>query len=219
MALDGRSPSPSISDLESACLYFAYGSNMNLTQMAQRCPESVIFAKGALCNYKWQTNSRGGGNVIQGNTEDVVHGIVFIISSSEVEALRRYEGVDKQFFVEKKLVIELEAISDPRFSRQKTADVVKVLATKDSDYGKHTILATKRPTSSDEICQVETRLSGSHEALVYISTPMYRSPGAITNDYSRRMQQAIADARLLGLSEDYLTYTLGPLISRKETDA
>lgn len=134
---------------------------MNLTQMAQRCPESVIFAKGALCNYKWQTNSRGGGNVIQGNTEDVVHGIVFIISSSEVEALRRYEGVDKQFFVEKKLVIELEAISDPRFSRQKTADVVKVLATKDSDYGKHTILATKRPTSSDEICQVETRLSGT----------------------------------------------------------
>lgn len=48
---------------------------------------------------------------------------------------------------------------------------------------------------------------------------MYRSPGAITNEYSRRMQQAIADARLLGLSEDYLTYTLGPLIFRKETDA
>lgn len=48
---------------------------------------------------------------------------------------------------------------------------------------------------------------------------MYRSPSAITNEYSRRMQQAIADARLLGLSEDYLTYTLGPLISRKETDA
>ncbi|KAF7166696.1 hypothetical protein CNMCM5623_000240 [Aspergillus felis] len=217
MALDGHSPS--ISDPESGYLYFAYGSNMHLQQMAQRCPGSVIFAKGALRNYKWQTNSRGGGNVLQGTADDVVHGIVFKIPSCEIEALRRYEGVDKQFFVEQKLVIELEAISDPELSRQKTVDVVEMLAKKNCDHGQHDISATMRPTSSNEICQAGPRLSGSIEALVYISTPMYSSPGTIRDEYSGRMQLAIADARFLGLSEDYLAYSLGPLISRKDTNA
>ncbi|KAL4812564.1 hypothetical protein BDW67DRAFT_193562 [Aspergillus spinulosporus] len=210
---------PSLSDPEPGYLYFAYGSNMHLKQMAQRCPESVIFAKGVLRNYKWQTNSRGGGNVLPGNADDVVQGIVFKTPPCEIEALRQYEGVDKQFFVEKKLVIELQAISNPRLSGQKTADVVRVLAKKDSDHGQHDLSATMRPTSSDEICQVETRLLGSHEALVYISTPMYRSPGTIRDEYSERMQLAIADARFLGLSEDYLTYSLAPLIFCKETNA
>ncbi|KAJ5212479.1 uncharacterized protein N7498_004125 [Penicillium cinerascens] len=217
MAPDGHLRS--ISDPESGYLHFAYGSNMHLKQMAQRCPESVIFAKGALRNYKWQTNSRGGGNVLLGNADDVVHGIVFKIPSCEIEALRRYEGVDKQFFVEQKLVIELEAISDPELSRQKTVDVVEVLAKQNSDHGQHDISATMRPARSNEICQAETRLPGSHEALVYISTPMYSSPGTIRDEYRRRMQLAIADARFFGLSEDYLTCSLGPLISCKDTDA
>jgi hypothetical protein len=90
-----------------------------------------------------------------------VHGIVFKIPSYEIEALRRYEGVDKQFFVEQRLVVELEAISDPGLSRQKSVDVVEVLAKKNSDHGQHDFSATMRPTSSNEICQVENRLSGT----------------------------------------------------------
>lgn len=153
--------SHSISDPVSGYLYFAYGSNMHLEQMAKRCPESAILAKGALRNYKWQTNSRGGGNVLRGNADDVVHGIVFKVPACEIEALRRYEGVDKGLFIERKLVIELEAISDPNLSLQKTLDVVEAQAKKLSDYGQHDIPATMRPTSSNEIPQIDTRISGT----------------------------------------------------------
>lgn len=38
-------------------LYIAYGSNLNLTQMAARCPSAKVYAKGVLNN--WELVYRG----------------------------------------------------------------------------------------------------------------------------------------------------------------
>jgi hypothetical protein len=137
MSLTGRPssiPGPELEDL-----YFAYGSNMHLQQMAKRCPDSTIFAKGTLRNYKWQVNSRGGGNVVEGGPEDIVQGIVFKVSSSDLQALRCCEGVEKQHFIEEKLAIEVERILEPEFRDRRTVEVVEMLAQCNSGHGQSKI--------------------------------------------------------------------------------
>ena len=76
-------------------LYFAYGSKMHLQQLAARCHNSRLFAKGILRGYKWQINSRGRANVIKGSQEDFVEGIASTVSPSDVQALRQFEGVKR----------------------------------------------------------------------------------------------------------------------------
>ena len=88
-----KHPSLGPQELEAERLYFAYGSNMHLQQMAARCHDSRLFAKGILRGYKWQINSRGGAKMIKGSLKDFVEGIAFTVSPSDVQALRNYEGV------------------------------------------------------------------------------------------------------------------------------
>ena len=109
-------------------LYFSFGSNMQLKQMAARCPDSRLYGKGILPAYKWQINNRGGGNVIEGNREDFVEGIIFTVPTSEVQTLRHYEGVKKGFYAECKLDIEVQRISDTALEGRKTADAAAILA-------------------------------------------------------------------------------------------
>ena len=49
--------------------YFAYGSNLHLAQMAQRCPGSKFVGKATLSGYEWQIYSRGVANVIKSGTD------------------------------------------------------------------------------------------------------------------------------------------------------
>ena len=121
-----QSPGTEVSGADK--LYFSYGSNMHLQQMASRCPDSKLFAKGTLRSYKWQINSRGGANVIEGKPEDFVEGIVFTVSSSDVEALRRYENVERKFYAEREFEIEVERIRDTALQGRTPADAARFLA-------------------------------------------------------------------------------------------
>ena len=109
-------------------LYFSYGSNMHLQQMAARCPDSRLFAKGILRSYKWQINSRGGANVVEGHQEDFVEGIVFTVSPSDVQALRHYENVERKFYAETEFEIEVERIRDTALEGRTPADAARILA-------------------------------------------------------------------------------------------
>uniref|UniRef100_A0A0D2Y0V7 gamma-glutamylcyclotransferase n=1 Tax=Fusarium oxysporum (strain Fo5176) TaxID=660025 RepID=A0A0D2Y0V7_FUSOF len=64
-----------MSDLP-AQLYFAYGSNLWLQQMASRCPESYYVGRAVLLDHRWQINSRGFANVIPCSGYNV-HGLVY----------------------------------------------------------------------------------------------------------------------------------------------
>lgn len=115
-------------------MYFSYGSNIHLQQMAARCRDSRLFGKGTLRNYKWQINSRGGANVIEGSREDFVEGIVFTVSPSDIRALRNYEGVKQQFYAETKLDIQVERLLDTTLEGRKPADAAEILALYNSKF-------------------------------------------------------------------------------------
>ena len=117
-------------------LYFAYGSNMYLPQMAVRCRESTLFARGILRKYRWQTNSLGGGNVVEAGEDDSVEGILFTLPPSDLEILRRYEGIEWGYFVEKEIDVEVEPVSETAQGGRsmKPADVAEHMTHHSSEF-------------------------------------------------------------------------------------
>ncbi|KAF5532981.1 AIG2 family [Fusarium mexicanum] len=75
-----------------AQLYFAYGSNLWLQQMASRCPESYYIGRAVLMDHRWQINSRGFANIIPCSGYNV-HGLVYQVSVDDEARLDRNEGV------------------------------------------------------------------------------------------------------------------------------
>jgi gamma-glutamylcyclotransferase (GGCT)/AIG2-like uncharacterized protein YtfP len=73
-------------------LYFAYGSNMAVSQMRQRCPGFRRLGKASLSGYKWIITTRGYANIVA-DEYATVEGILYELSCGDEEALDRYEGV------------------------------------------------------------------------------------------------------------------------------
>ena len=72
-------------------LYFAYGSNLDLEQMAQRCPDAEIVGPVRLENYELRFRGSGFATVApkKGST---VHGLVWKLTPNCEQSLDRYEG-------------------------------------------------------------------------------------------------------------------------------
>ena len=72
--------------------YFAYGSNMDSEQMAQRCPGAERVGVAVLPDYRVLINAQGVATVIpvEGGS---VFGLLWRLSEKDVESLDRYEGV------------------------------------------------------------------------------------------------------------------------------
>jgi gamma-glutamylcyclotransferase len=87
-------------------LYFAYGSNLWLKQMALRCPDSVKVGTGILDSHKWGITSRGYANVYP-SSNDVVYGIIYTLSGADEVDLDRYEGVSGGCYIKKDLDVTL----------------------------------------------------------------------------------------------------------------
>lgn len=118
----------SSSDSSHVRYYFTYGSNMHLQQMAQRCEESILYSKGRLEGYKWQVNSRGGANIVEGDGADFVEGLIFTVSSRDLDSLRRHEKISEGYFVEKEIDINIEKLSILHFEKQKTTRIADEMA-------------------------------------------------------------------------------------------
>lgn len=77
--------------------YFAYGSNMNHTQMKQRCPASKFIKRAFLENHKLvfdgysNTKNAAVANIVMSSGELVWSG-VFQISEKDLTSLDFYEG-------------------------------------------------------------------------------------------------------------------------------
>lgn len=85
--------------------YLAYGSNMNINQMSERCPGAKLFAKGIVRDYKLQFRGRGHANIFksQGNNLNVV---VWEISQDCEKALDLYESFP-DYYIKKELQVDL----------------------------------------------------------------------------------------------------------------
>lgn len=76
-------------------LYFAYGSNMNLNQMAFRCPDAEVVESVRLEGYRLAFRTNGGGNgvaTILPEEGSYVDGVLWRISERDEQHLDHYEG-------------------------------------------------------------------------------------------------------------------------------
>lgn len=76
-------------------LYFAYGSNLNIAQMARRCPRATPIRAFALKD--WQLVFRGVADIVQ-KSGAVVWGGVWDITDECERALDRYEGLSSGLY-------------------------------------------------------------------------------------------------------------------------
>lgn len=79
-------------------LYVAYGSNMNLEQMAFRCPNSKIVGNGKLRGWKLVFNIHA--DVIGGKESDIVPVVVWNIADEDWRMLDMYEGYPSYYVKE-----------------------------------------------------------------------------------------------------------------------
>ncbi len=82
-------------------LYFAYGSDINLDQMAYRCPDARVVGPVTLEGY--ELLSRRGGFATIGPCEgSKVHGLLWSITQECERSLDHYEGYPR--FYDKRMV-------------------------------------------------------------------------------------------------------------------
>ena len=76
--------------------YFAYGSNLCVTQMAQRCPDAVDPRPALLRDHDWLINERGVATVEPFSGTEV-HGVLWQVSDRDLATLDRAEGVPARY--------------------------------------------------------------------------------------------------------------------------
>lgn len=90
-------------------LYIAYGSNLNLAQMATRCPSARVYAKGILNN--WELVYRGAEKnshaTIKRKSGSIVPVLVWEIQSIDEYRLDIYEGYPRYYF-KKNIMVDIE---------------------------------------------------------------------------------------------------------------
>jgi phage replication-related protein YjqB (UPF0714/DUF867 family) len=76
--------------------YFAYGSNLCVRQMAQRCPDAANPRRAVLADHDWLINQRGVATVepLPGTQ---VHGVVWQLSDHDLATLDSAEGVPARY--------------------------------------------------------------------------------------------------------------------------
>lgn len=84
-------------------LYFAYGSNLDIEQMRQRCPSARVIGVGRLSDHRLAfsrySDSRGGGVAdIVPDEGQVVWGLLYDVSERDLKGnLDRYEGYPRHY--------------------------------------------------------------------------------------------------------------------------
>ena len=81
--------------------YIAYGSNLNLAQMAARCPSARVYAKGVLNN--WELVYRGSKRNSHCSTVPV---LVWEIQPIDEYRLDIYEGYPRYYF-KKNIMVDI----------------------------------------------------------------------------------------------------------------
>lgn len=72
--------------------YFAYGSNMDVQQMGQRCPVGTLLGIARLEGHRFMINGRGVATIVP-DPARAVHGVLWELSEPDELRLDGYEGV------------------------------------------------------------------------------------------------------------------------------
>jgi gamma-glutamylcyclotransferase (GGCT)/AIG2-like uncharacterized protein YtfP len=83
-------------------LYFAYGSNLDESQLQRRCPGATLVTVGSLPDFRLEFTVRSAGwnagvaDVVE-SPGDRVWGLVFDLMDQDLESLDRFEGYPHQY--------------------------------------------------------------------------------------------------------------------------
>lgn len=94
-------------------LYFAYGSNMNVNQMAFRCPDAEVVDTVRLEGYRLAFCMNGGGNgvaTVLPEEGSYVNGVLWRISERDEQHLDHYEGFPYLYGKEPVVVTDQDGI-------------------------------------------------------------------------------------------------------------
>ncbi|HBN95259.1 MAG TPA: gamma-glutamylcyclotransferase [Firmicutes bacterium] len=105
MAMKTDESQTALSDEEHARLYFAYGSNLDEDQMAERCLTADKTGLAQIKGYRFVINRRGVASILE-SPEDVVEGVLWSISAQDERILDFYEGVATGHYIKKALLVE-----------------------------------------------------------------------------------------------------------------
>jgi gamma-glutamylcyclotransferase (GGCT)/AIG2-like uncharacterized protein YtfP len=86
-------------------MYFAYGSNMDESQMANRCPNARLVGRARLNGYRFIINHRGVASIVKSD-KSFVDGILWSVFPDDVKALDRYEGIAYNFYFKTEITVE-----------------------------------------------------------------------------------------------------------------
>ncbi|KAF2252498.1 hypothetical protein BU26DRAFT_379304, partial [Trematosphaeria pertusa] len=158
--------------------YFAFGSNLALQQMATRCPNSKYIGRATLKHFRWQINQRGYANVVPCHGF-WVEGLVYEIDAADERRLDKSEGVAKTCALYRRPIAWIVEKGGP----------ARILTDALKEGG------TAR----------EFRGTAKEGVLVYLS-PEFVREGAPKQEYVKRINSGIRDARMLGMTDEYVDY-------------
>jgi hypothetical protein len=78
-------------------LYFAYGSNMDVSAMARRCPRSKALGLARLERHRLAVMREGWLTAVR-DARYAVHGVLWDLALSDIAALDRYEGLPQGLY-------------------------------------------------------------------------------------------------------------------------
>lgn len=206
-------------------LYFAYGSNLHVAQMAKRCPSSVFIGTGTLSGYRWQINERGVANVVPAD-DSSVEGLVYLVNARDVRALDRSEGVARKLYQKHMLEIVLQRHRQySSFTSARLAHVLEEASNSSNQASGQTSQSAGANSDSDPEGSPHQHSPPSNgppsqrqqrayrpldvKVLVYVSEN-YATDGTIREEYIARMQNAVSNASTLGVSQSFLDKYIVP---------
>lgn len=182
-------------------LYFAYGSNLWLAQMATRCPNSVYIGRAVLPDYRWHINERGFANVVPASGY-AVHGMVYALHGDDEARLDRSEGVSSGAYSKAYKSVVLH--SAPTVLQIRTKWIIE-------DGGPTAVIETARERARSTR-ELEPYLQPS--VLVYLSEDFVRD-GQPRDEYIDRMNYGIRDAVAVSIPNDFFKNFIREVIPRR----
>ncbi|TVY44480.1 hypothetical protein LOCC1_G003411 [Lachnellula occidentalis] len=185
-------------------LYFAYGSNLSLTQMASRCPTSTYHALAALRGWKWIIGERGYANIVASPAEPTT---ATAKSNFALRGKPLPPADEEESAVEKEkrgdyvvgMLYYLEAADEASLDQAEGVPYAYVKQKLDVD-----ALDARGKETGQRV-----------QALVYVDMARMGT-GVCKEEYVGRMNRGVRDAEGKGMSASYVDKYLRPFVRKEE---
>ncbi|SPO03476.1 uncharacterized protein DNG_06159 [Cephalotrichum gorgonifer] len=183
-------------------LYFAFGSNLWLAQMARRCPRSKFIGRAKLRDHRWQINERGYANVVP-ELDHTVEGLIYEIDEEDEARLDVNEGVANGSYSKGVCDVKLYP-TDTSLYRRPTAWIV-------GEGGPCEVL---RKAKSEGKLIAEQPPRHKEGVLVYIDKKRV-TDGLPREEYIDRINAGVRDAVSLWVDRSYFETVVRPFVPER----